>query len=388
MEIPKIDMKNIDKKYIKFGLIAIGIIITIIVILVLVRVFITSKLSYSELESKMRDVAISYYKNHEDLLPKTEDTEVTLTSEKMVNDELMKPFEKYIKNDSVTCSGKVIVTNNNGNYLYTPYLDCGKEYKTTTLVETLIDNKNIVDNGDGLYNMGNYYLYRGENVNNYIEFAGQIWRILRVNDDGTLRILQTSNTVYEVDKEKTEKFVFDDRYNQEAKRHSGFNDFNVSRIKDSLNGIYNSDIFNNDEKSYIISKNLCIGSRTAEETDNSGAVECGKITENKYPFGLLQVNEFLMASIDSNCHLYDDGQCTNYNYLANITGTYWSITPYVSTSSKTCKEFYIAMGVYSSETDTEKAIRLVTNLSSHSLYSSGDGSEEHPYVIKYLSTKK
>lgn len=384
MEIPKIDMKNIDKKYIKFGLISIGIIIAIIVILVLVRVFITSKLSYSELESKMRDVAISYYKNHEDLLPKTEDTEVTLTSEKMVNDELMKPFEKYIKNDSVTCSGKVIVTNNNGNYLYTPYLDCGKEYKTTTLVETLIDNKNIVDNGDGLYNMGNYYLYRGENVNNYIEFAGEKWRILKINNDGTIKIIQ--NGITTIDKDKT--FLYDDRYNQEKNSNVGFNNFNVSRIKDVLNKIYDSNKFNDLEKSYIVSKNLCIGARNNTETNTSGSVECSTVTDSKYPLGLIQVNEYMQASLDSNCTDSTKKECSNYNFLASTSNDFWTITPYNSKYSNTYEVYVIYKSLYYDTASRNKELKLVTNLSSHSLYSSGDGSEEHPYVIKYLSTKK
>lgn len=383
MEIPKIDMKNIDKKYIKFGLIAIGIIIAIIVILVLVRIFITSKLSYSELESKMKDVAISYYKNHKDLLPKTEDTEVTLTSEKMVNDELMKPFEKYIKNDSVTCSGKVIVTNNNGNYLYTPYLNCGKEYKTTTLVETLIDNKNIVDNGDGLYNMGDYYLYRGEKVNNYIEFAGEKWRILKINNDGTIKIIQ--NEITTIDKDKA--FLYDDRYNQEKKSNVGFNNFNVSRIKDVLNEIYNGNKFNNVEKSYIVSKNLCIGARNNNETNISDAIECAVLTDYKYPIGLIQANEYMQASLDSNCTDSTKKECSNYNYLAT-SNNYWTNTPYNSKYSNTYEVYVINKSLYYDTASRKKELKLVVNLSSHSLYSSGDGSEEHPYVIKYLSTKK
>lgn len=384
MEIPKLDLKNIDKKFIRMGIITIVVIFVIIIGLVVARIFITSKLSYSELENKMRDEAIEYYNNHEELLPKTSDGEVTLDIQKLIDDEKMKPFEKYLKDDEISCKGKVIVTVNDGNYLYTPYLDCGKKYKTVTLTETLINNDNIVDSGDGLYNMGDYYLYRGEKVNNYIEFAGQTWRILRVNNDGTIRILQADNLTFNGENE----FVFDNRYNSEKDANVGFNDFNISRLKDTINSIYESDMFSKNDKSFMKAKPMCIGSRTVSESDNSGAVECRIQTQESYSIGLIQANEFLLASLDSKCHLYYDGECTNYNYLVNMTGSYWTSTPYVTDKAKTYKEFYIKSSLQQKDTNKVNGIRLVTNISSHALYASGNGTETNPYIMKYNKNDK
>ena len=37
------------------------------------------------------------------------------------------------------------------------------------------------------------YYYRGEVINNYVNFAGQIWRIVRINEDGSIRIITDDN---------------------------------------------------------------------------------------------------------------------------------------------------------------------------------------------------
>ena len=55
------------------------------------------------------------------------------------------------------------------------------------------------DNSDkGLYQMdddhGTSYYYRGNVTNNYVSFAGYYWRIIRINDDGSVRLLYAGTT--------------------------------------------------------------------------------------------------------------------------------------------------------------------------------------------------
>ena len=49
-----------------------------------------------------------------------------------------------------------------------------------------------VTNGFGGKNGTSYY-FRGNVTNNYVSFAGKTWRIVRINEDGTVRIILTSN---------------------------------------------------------------------------------------------------------------------------------------------------------------------------------------------------
>ena len=57
------------------------------------------------------------------------------------------------------------------------------------------NNSNVVSSGDGLYvstatNSGNpTYYYKGAVENNYVSFANQTWRIIRINEDGSIRLV-------------------------------------------------------------------------------------------------------------------------------------------------------------------------------------------------------
>ena len=73
----------------------------------------------------------------------------------------------------------------------------------TALADTNIDfsKGNSDTNGKGLYytstnteyNKVTYY-FRGAVVNNYVSFAGFIWRIVRINEDGSVRLI-TQNSI-------------------------------------------------------------------------------------------------------------------------------------------------------------------------------------------------
>lgn len=53
------------------------------------------------------------------------------------------------------------------------------------------------DNTNGIYksedDLGNSYYFRGNVQNNYVYFANNWWRIIRINGDGTIRMIYTSN---------------------------------------------------------------------------------------------------------------------------------------------------------------------------------------------------
>ena len=64
-----------------------------------------------------------------------------------------------------------------------------------TKAPTLTTSSNNTTDASGLYkstdtNTGKpTYYFRGNVTNNYVKFAGQTWRIVRVNEDGTIRIV-------------------------------------------------------------------------------------------------------------------------------------------------------------------------------------------------------
>lgn len=365
------DLKKLDKKSIKIitlGLL--GIIVLIILFVVIKNLFSNHNLSYDKLEDKLVTSAKKYYEVHKDELPSSGENK-TISVDTLVESEKIKSLDNYISKD-VTCTAEVKVYNNDGNYLYIPSLACGEEYKTTTIKKQLI-NSGIVDSGDGLYQYGDKYIYRGEYVNNYVRFAGKLWRIISIDTtDNTIRLLQ--NDTY------SEDVSFDDRYNISADDYYGFNIFEKSRILESLEEIYaNKEEFSDSEKALIIPKKLCIGSRSKDVISKDGNIECSTLTENKYPLGLVQVNEFLMASIDNNCNYSYDNSCKNYNYFSNMSGSYWSITP---ASESSYLEYYISGVSRSINASEYYGIKLAIYVNGNVRYTKGDGTEQNPYIIK------
>ncbi len=363
----KFNGDNLNKKLFLYVGIGVGALFILLILLFIIKAIIGSRISADKLEEKIKTAAISYYDKEPELLPKENGSKKEITINELVEAGELKSLDKLLKK-GLSCSGHVTVSKNNGFYSYIPYVDCGNDYKTNLLVDVITNEKNIVTTGNGLYKVNDYYLFRGENLNNYVSFAGKKWVILRVNSDKTIRLLLI---------DKSEKIVWDDRYNTEKKYEIGKNDFNVSRIKDSLENYFKSDNFTDDDRGLIVPMSLCIGKRNANATVNDGSIECSKVIE-KQPLGLLQLNEYFLASLEQNCNNIYNYQCKNYNYLSQIDSA-WSITADASNSYKVYRIYEFPTLTNASST---AQLRVVTTVSSDIIFTEGNGSIDKPYVIK------
>ena len=363
------NLANVNKKLFKYMFIVIGAFVGILLIIGIVKLIIGNKLSYQKIEDKMQKATMEYLKDKDiDISLPTGNEIITVEVDDLVANKNMKELSKYLKNKDTKCSGHVIVRQQNSEYLYIPYLDCGEAYKTSTLKDYIIANQGIVESGDGLYTINNEYIYRGEYLNNYVSFAGQTWRILKIDVDGNIKLLQDETKL---------RNVWDNRYNVEAKSSVGINNYELSRINKALNDLYNS--FSDDDKKYITTKVLCIGKRFIGDTTNDGKTECSELFEDQN-IGLIQVNEFIMASLDSNCEKVRDGACQNYNYLSKYSGEWWTITP---NAVDTHNVYQITRGIINtSNSSISKLVRASIYLNNDVIYVSGDGSKESPYVFK------
>lgn len=363
------NLSNINKKLFKYIIIIVCVFIGFFLILGIIKLIIGNKISYQKIEDKMSQAAINYMKNNDADVSMPEENEViTIDVEDLIANKNMKELSKYVKKSDVSCTGKVIVRKQDDSYLYIPYLDCGDDYKTTTLKDHITDI-GTVDSGDGLYYLNNEYIFRGEYLNNYVKFAGQNWRIIKIDSDGNIKLLQD---------ETKERNNWDNRYNVDYKSGVGINNYELSRVNKRLTEIYD-ELFDENTKKYIATKNLCVGKRYIGDTTKDGLTECSDILENQ-KIGLLQINEFLIASIDSNCQKVRDGACQNYNYLAKYKENWWTITADASNTSK----IYEVVGGSTNVTNASivKIIRPTIYLNSDVIYVSGDGSQENPYIFK------
>jgi len=344
------------------------VMVILIIVMLVLKLAIGNKVSFEVAENKIKNAAINYVDARPELLPvKGESTRIEFND--LVTAKLIKPFDELLQDSEATCTAYVIVENNNEYYLYTPYLDCGDKYNTSTLANKIKTN-NIVTSGEGLYEIEGNLVFRGEKLNNHIKFAGKDWLIMGINSNGTIRLIEVLRDDY---------FVWDDRYNSEKEASNGINDYKVSRIKDTLDEIYNNEKeFSKNDKAYLTAQNVCVGKRNESDTNLSSAVECSETLNDQY-LSLIQINEYALASIDKNCSTVMDMECSNYNYLANLERAYWSIT---GTASRSDKVFKIYSDVTTNIAASTSSIKLVANLSANTLYESGDGSEENPYKIK------
>lgn len=322
--------------------------------------------------------AKTYFKTNKDALPKNDGNKVSLSIGSLIENQ-----SDYLKD--TTCTGSIDVINNNGYYLYVPNINCSDGYGKQKLSDYLI-NKDVVTNANGLYQMNNDYVYRGDNIDNYLVFNGQVFRILRINEDGTLRIIETDYKIkYDKDKisyksNRRTSTSWDNRINSEKNSASGFNDFIReglnSRIKDKLDDIYRKD-FTDEAKAYIVSQNLCVGKRSLTDNINDGSIECSEVIENQY-LGLLAIYEYLNASLDDSCTNIDDSTCRNYNYLTDIKSTYWSMT---AVKENSYDVFKIGNRIIDATASSSALPKVVLNLSEEVRFSKGNGSKENPYII-------
>lgn len=357
-------MAKIDAKYrvFVFG----GIIIVLfILIIAIASIFTNSKYSYADIEQKMKNAAQNYYKNRPQELPTEDGSKTTITVEQLVESEEMKSLDRLKKDE--TCTGNVTVMNNNGYYLYLPYLNCGENYSTKTLVATITDPSKIVSSGNGLYQVNDEYIFRGEYVNNYVTFAEEPWRIIKVNADHSIRLMHVA---------KNDDVEWDNRYNSETQDADGINNYLVSRIRDKVVARYNDEkFFNNTNRSYIVSHNVCIGKRT---TKDDNAIECSNILE-KQPLALPRASEIMTASIDPQCTSINSMNCTNYNWMAKLQQDFWTVTA----DSRNTNYVYRINGIaVRTKANQSSALYVVLHLAGDIPYTSGDGSSKNPYVIK------
>lgn len=366
-------MKDLLQKVNKKILFLIGGFLILVVIIFLGGALLYNKLfykvSYEEVENIMKQGAIEYLNDRKEKLPVNINDSITITEKTLVNAEKMKSINELIKDENATCTGEVTVTNINGEYRYNPILNCDDEYERLKFTDYIKENVTTTETGNGLYKYDNTLIYRGDNVNNYVLISGKKYRIVKIKDEYTVLILT----------EKLQNMVWDDRYNIEKGSNLGINNYNVSRIKEYLNSLYEENIlFKETDKLLIANHNLQIGKRTTDDTDKTGSLEDSNILENQY-LSLLPAYDFMNASLDVNCTTTSSASCSNYNYLAKYNLTWWLAT---ANSKNTYQVYKVTKSINLSSASSTAYVRPVVYLAKDTMYDSGDGSKENPYIVK------
>ena len=368
------------KKMIRF----MGIIVIVMVILLIILFFASlgkkgsSTYSYSQLESILEKAGKSYFKDHPSYLPEDDGDVVEVVDTTLVAEGKMNDLSEYPTKDGTTCNGSVKVTLENDTYLYSPILNCGDKYSTVSLNSKVLSNEDVVTTGDGLYSRNGEYIFRGENVNNYIMLDKSLWRIVKITANDELVLINEEGVGYTTS--------WDNRYNEQMRYDAGINNYSVSRIKDYLNEVYTNPDKNNNEliiskkdKSRMVSYNVCIGKRSSTSESKNNEEECKQTLKNQ-KIGLLTLSDFLYASVDPNCKSADSRSCANYNYLV-MNDNWWLVT---ASSENTYDVFKVQNGgsVVVDSASNYALTRPVIHLNSDVLYNGGKGTLEKPYKVR------
>ena len=365
------------------------LLIVFIIAIVLVSIFSGKKGSkeenangYTELENKLQSAAIKYARDNETILPQDRDEQTTIKLEKLIKGNYINNI-KAIENSSVSCNGYVVIerlSTDEEDYKFYPHLNCGNYYSTSTIAEKIKSQEKIVTENDGLYQINDDLVFKGEYPRNYIKLDNKVYRILRINSDDELALISTSRTL--------DFYTWDDRYNEEADNYFGINNFLKSRLKDSLEYLYvnsNDDEYDGEvgfsinEKKYFIYHDFCIGKKSI----NDLRIDMNSVCKNLYNgrIGIINTVEYYQVSTDPNCNQMGKLDCNNYNYLYGYEdNTFMTLT---ASADDTYSYYIISEGIMETErTSYSRILYPVVYISKENIYVSGDGTKDNPYVIR------
>lgn len=367
-------LKSMDKKYLFIIGGIFGVIFLIIIIVAVARACTGPGSNYEKTENQMINAAAKYFTSEGQSLPKINESKEVSANE-LSGAGFMKDLTEYLVD--VSCKGKVVVYNNGGQMLYVPNLEC-TEYKTKHLSDKIIEDNYIETTEDpyksGLYNMEGTYVFRGKKPNNYLTFGGLLWRIIDIEDDGTIRAIKA-----EVEKRT---IVWDNKFNTEAGKSYGINDYKNSYLLEKMNNDYSG--FKDENKKHMAAYNVCIGKRASQELAVDRNIDCLEVLEEQY-IGVISSSDYGLSSLDENCSKVTAGACTNYNYLTSVTTDTWTTT---AMKTNTYDVVYINGGVASSMNARKtSSYNWVIAFKGYEKYIAGDGTLENPYVVGVIEEK-
>ena len=329
-------------------------------------------------------------------------------------------------NAKITTEGQAIYTNK----------DYAKETLTllrlTENTDTPDFSKTSCSSGCGESTVGIYkteddlgisYYFRGDVENNYVYFAGFYWRIIRINGDGTVRMIYAGTSAHENgygDYNTNDMDIGETAFNSSDNdnayvgymygavgsstyeaTHANTND---STIKTVLDNWYNTNIKDTKNEQYVADAIYCndrelqsgtgigttityykasnrlntndapslkcsqVNDRFTKEVTISGVLGNGALT---YPIGLITADEVVYAG---------EATSTNHKYYLYTGNFYWTMSPYGLINSHVFGFFVNSVTDLSNSVISAYTVRPVISISGTAL-NAGTGTKNDPFKI-------
>ena len=246
----------------------------------------------------------------------------------------------------------------------------------------------------------NKYAYVGNNVDNYVQFEGTLWRIISIESDNTIKLMNTTPVVYSFDntenRTSSSTYCIDlengcNSWSQQTNLVNGDINGSVENNSSLLNAlnptVYNS--FSSDGQNKLVLHDFHVGAVQDQSTLQSIIAQEQAIIWNGY-VGLPNLSDYMFSQSGNmnstitgtyNSYMYEYssfGYQLTLNPLYNDSSKIWAITPNQSHNTIYAKESSIEEDQVNKNVNTFIVIYLNSNVK----YASGDGSQQNPYILQ------
>ena len=275
---------------------------------------------------------------------------------------------------------------------------------TPTFSNIATTDEGVYKVSDGVYGGYSYY-WRGAVTNNYVKFANKCWRIIRINGDGSMRLIYDGTTCHANGTNTAESIVkasaaYNSSYNNSSyvgwtytagsqRTTSG----TASNAKTQLESWYNSNLASQASKiadgKYCNDRNVQSGSSwTATgstfyyvgyrrlHTGYAPTLSCNSGDVYTLKVGLITADEVEFAG---------GKNANNTSYYLYNEQNYWTMSPNYWNSSTWAVVFFVNTRGHLDHVgvnNTNVALRPVINLKADTVISSGNGTIDSPFVVE------
>ncbi len=282
----------------------------------------------------------------------------------------------------------------------------------------------IIDDGiPGLYtgsdDQGTTYYFSGDgtNMNNWVSFAGKLWRVIRINGNGSVRLLYAGNGTSAVDVSMSVYSLNSNTYNHPA--YVGWKYAEGENIEENRESITNSGAYNvvntwynelsDDKKNYIDIEAIYCNDRDLADGNSynvsktfyynvyarlflykTPTFKCNNLSDRFTTFGLMTADEVAFAG-----GVWGIQNMKSYYYLnkmgiGSITEEYdwWTMTPFrwnkYSNAGRAAMVIINGSNGMLNNSDIavkSAVIRPVISIKKETLITGGDGSGDNPYTL-------
>ncbi len=255
--------------------------------------------------------------------------------------------------------------------------------KTNPGEELAVLNEGLIEDQD---DYGKTYYFRGQSNNNYVRFAERDWQIVRLNGNGTIKLILVEAL--------PNKQLYYSKQGKTNEEYLMMGDLTKTDIIKYLNSWYATNLINYDQ--FIANTKYCLTTVSPVLTgDDQFFNSYLQISVNKKPtflcleassslkIGLLSADEVIMAG-----GLFEEPNLSYYLFNENQTNSWWTLSPHHLNHKDKIGYLYAVNEkgslIDSVKSDNQLAIRPTISLN-NLLVVSGNGLKESPYIVSLLA---